>query len=121
MGSKFAHPSKISVVRPLHLLHRTCEPGYPPRLCRVPRHRLSIQGTFVRLIKPRFIDRGRQCAKVRCLHCGFTRAKNTTRQIEHLQECQAYLNSPEASAHINENANMDGTPSQSVLNGTHPN
>jgi hypothetical protein len=70
---------------------------------------------------PAVADRRPQCAKVRCLHCGFTRAKNTTRQIEHLQECQAYLNSPEASAHINENANMDGTPSQSVLNGTHPN
>jgi len=60
-----------------------------------------------------------QCAKVRCLHCGFTRAKNTTRQIEHLQECQAYLNSPEAAAHLAESSsNVDP---QAVLNGTQPN
>lgn len=54
------------------------------------------------------------------------RAKNTTRQIEHLQECQAYLNSPEAQAHLVQNP--DGTPidpnmpqSSGVLTGQHPN
>ena len=74
-----------------------------------------------------------QCAKVRCLHCGFTRAKNTTRQIEHLQSCQAYLQSPDASAHLQQTpqnvpgtvdpASMaqDTTPSRGILNGTHPN
>lgn len=41
-----------------------------------------------------------KCNKVRCLHCGFVRAKNTTRQIEHLQDCQRYLASPEAQAHL---------------------
>ncbi|KAF1816224.1 heme oxygenase-like protein [Eremomyces bilateralis CBS 781.70] len=69
-----------------------------------------------------------KCNKVRCLHCGYVRAKNTTRQIEHLQECQAYLDSPEAAAHLS--ANVDGTPvgptmgentTSQMLNGTHPN
>lgn len=41
-----------------------------------------------------------KCNKVRCLHCGFVRAKNTTRQIEHLQDCQAYLASSDAQAHL---------------------
>ncbi|KAH6639243.1 hypothetical protein C7974DRAFT_410225 [Boeremia exigua] len=45
-------------------------------------------------------DTPSKCNKVRCQHCGFVRAKNTTRQIEHLQECQAYLNSPDAQAHL---------------------
>lgn len=42
-----------------------------------------------------------QCAKVRCVHCGFVRAKNTTRQIEHLQECTAYQQSPEGQRAMN--------------------
>ena len=75
-----------------------------------------------------------QCSKVRCLFCGFVRAKNTTRQIEHLQECQAYLASPDAQAHLSQLAqSVDGPsldarmapPSASgpsnILNGTHPN
>ncbi|KAK7528308.1 uncharacterized protein IWZ02DRAFT_6335 [Phyllosticta citriasiana] len=76
-----------------------------------------------------------KCAKVRCLHCGFTRAKNTTRQIEHLQSCQAYLNSPDAmpyiqstnrdstgaSGSIDPNMTQESTPNRSILNGTHPN
>ncbi|KAI4961665.1 hypothetical protein J4E86_000694 [Alternaria arbusti] len=45
-------------------------------------------------------DTPSKCNKVRCLHCGFVRAKNTTRQIEHLQDCQRYLTSPEAQAHL---------------------
>ena len=44
-------------------------------------------------------DTPSKCNKVRCLHCGFVRAKNTTRQIEHLQDCQAYLASPDAQGH----------------------
>jgi thiaminase len=57
------------------------------------------------------------------MHCGFTRAKNTTRQIEHLQECQAYLDSPDASAHIAapENPELSAEETRAVLNGTHPN
>ena len=36
-----------------------------------------------------------QCMRVRCLACGFVRAKNTTRQVEHLATCQEFLNSTE--------------------------
>ncbi|KAF2465306.1 heme oxygenase-like protein [Lindgomyces ingoldianus] len=75
-------------------------------------------------------DTPSKCNKVRCLHCGFVRAKNTTRQIEHLQECQAYLNSPDAQVHLVPNA--QGTPLEQtmpqassqgpgILNGQHPN
>ncbi|KAF2261389.1 heme oxygenase-like protein [Lojkania enalia] len=83
-------------------------------------------------------DTPSKCNKVRCLHCGFVRAKNTTRQIEHLQECQNYLNSPDAQAHLVQNANNNsnnnnnsnpldanniaqGSGAPSILNGQHPN
>ena len=57
------------------------------------------------------------------------RAKNTTRQIEHLQECQPYLASPDAQAHLvqtAESAQLEPVASQaarapSILNGQHPN
>ncbi|KAF1982579.1 heme oxygenase-like protein [Aulographum hederae CBS 113979] len=75
-----------------------------------------------------------KCTKVRCLHCGFVRAKNTTRQIEHLQQCQIYLASPEAAQHAAQNPDStQSTPSSHIdpamnpnttrgmLNGTHPN
>jgi hypothetical protein len=70
---------------------------------------------------------------VRCLHCGFVRAKNTTRQIEHLQECPQYLASPDAQAHMAQqqqqvqqqndgamDSSMSQAPSQ-ILNGQAPN
>lgn len=78
-------------------------------------------------------DTPSKCNKVRCLHCGFVRAKNTTRQIEHLQDCQAYLNSPEAQAHLQQPpsqqtqtqdaSQVDPTIPQGsgVLSGQHPN
>ncbi|KAF1930449.1 heme oxygenase-like protein [Didymella exigua CBS 183.55] len=73
-------------------------------------------------------DTPSKCNRVRCQHCGFVRAKNTTRQIEHLQECQAYLNSPEAQAHMIANQSsqsmVDSTMSQApsaILNGQQPN
>ncbi|KAF2755459.1 heme oxygenase-like protein [Pseudovirgaria hyperparasitica] len=75
-------------------------------------------------------DTPSKCNKVRCRHCGYVRAKNTTRQIEHLQECQSYLQSPEALAHlatINPTNSNGGTeiptrpPGPGILNGTHPN
>ncbi|KAH7108666.1 hypothetical protein B0J11DRAFT_449552 [Dendryphion nanum] len=81
-------------------------------------------------------DTPSKCNKVRCLHCGFVRAKNTTRQIEHLQECQSYLASPEAQTFLNNQANnnADNNPQQqidgniphvsagsSILTGQHPN
>lgn len=77
-------------------------------------------------------DTPSKCNKVRCLHCGFVRAKNTTRQIEHLQECQAYLQSADAQAHLSQQQNGEGTPidgngppqstgAPSILTGQHPN
>ncbi|KAK4504333.1 hypothetical protein PRZ48_005249 [Zasmidium cellare] len=39
-----------------------------------------------------------KCMRVRCLSCGYVRAKNTTRQVEHLAQCQSFLNSTEGQA-----------------------
>ena len=73
-------------------------------------------------------DTPSKCNKVRCQYCGFVRAKNTTRQIEHLQECQAYLNSAEAQAHAASQAgqsmadvNMSQGSSVAILSGQQPN
>lgn len=35
-----------------------------------------------------------QCARVRCQSCGFVRAKNATRQLEHLSQCREFLVTP---------------------------
>lgn len=44
----------------------------------------------------RFIgSRNLQCMRSRCQYCGAVRAKNSTRQYEHLQQCSAFLNSSE--------------------------
>ncbi|CAI6334875.1 unnamed protein product [Periconia digitata] len=82
-------------------------------------------------------DTPSKCNKVRCLHCGFVRAKNTTRQIEHLQDCQQYLASADAQAHLQQplsqqppqhqqsqdGTQVDTTVTQAggVLSGQHPN
>jgi hypothetical protein len=52
------------------------------------------------------------------------RAKNTTRQIEHLQECQTYLASPEAQAHMaaqQQNVEQPMSQAPQILNGQAPN
>ncbi|KAF2800293.1 heme oxygenase-like protein [Melanomma pulvis-pyrius CBS 109.77] len=79
-------------------------------------------------------DTPTKCNKVRCLHCGFVRAKNTTRQIEHLQECTSYLASPDAQAYLDAqvaaaegsalNPNIQqhsAATTGSILTGQHPN
>ncbi|KIV99665.1 uncharacterized protein PV09_08720 [Verruconis gallopava] len=67
-------------------------------------------------------DSPSKCLKVRCLHCGYTRAKNTTRQIEHLQTCQQYLASPDAQQHMqSDHGAIDADSQRAMLNGTHPN
>ncbi|KAJ4352019.1 uncharacterized protein N0V89_007365 [Didymosphaeria variabile] len=70
-------------------------------------------------------DTPSKCNKVRCLHCGFVRAKNTTRQIEHLHACEAYLASPEAqqwhAQNGDENSMNAGMAPNSVLSGQQPN
>jgi len=48
------------------------------------------------------------------------RAKNTTRQIEHLQECQAFLSSADAQ-NLNNGNDGDESTTRAMLNGTHPN
>ncbi|KAK4983827.1 hypothetical protein LTR50_006995 [Elasticomyces elasticus] len=53
-----------------------------------------------------------KCNKVRCIHCGFVRAKNTTRQLEHLQQCQLYLSSPDAIVAMNNVGAPASTPGQ---------
>ncbi|KAF2633114.1 hypothetical protein BU25DRAFT_406368 [Macroventuria anomochaeta] len=38
---------------------------------------------------------GHKCARVRCHSCGFVRAKNATRQAEHLIQCKEFLSTAE--------------------------
>lgn len=46
-----------------------------------------------------FVDLYRlQCMRTRCKYCGAVRAKNSTRQVEHLQQCHEFLNSTEGQA-----------------------
>lgn len=40
--------------------------------------------------------------RARCKYCGFVRAKNTTRQFEHVQQCNEFLNSTEGQMAIAE-------------------
>jgi len=58
---------------------------------------LEVHNAFVEFQDPADPTK---CAKVKCKHCGYTRAKNTTRQIEHLQECSKYLAAPEGIAAV---------------------
>ncbi|KAL1304042.1 hypothetical protein AAFC00_000479 [Neodothiora populina] len=51
-----------------------------------------------------------KCNKVRCVHCGFVRAKNTTRQVEHLQDCSAYLNSQQQQQQEQQQSSQQPTP-----------
>lgn len=51
-----------------------------------------------------------QCMRVRCLSCGFVRAKNTTRQVEHLGTCELFKNSPEGAAAV-ANGELEMAPS----------
>lgn len=56
--------------------------------------------------------------RVRCLSCGFVRAKNTTRQVEHLGECQPFLSSPEGQqALANGELELNATSGRPSLGG----
>ncbi|WPH01646.1 heme oxygenase-like protein [Acrodontium crateriforme] len=66
-----------------------------------------------------------KCMRVRCLACGFVRAKNSTRQIEHLLSCEQFANSSEglvafASGEIKTPANYGKRPAASSHAGTAP-
>ncbi|KAF7191124.1 putative transcription factor [Pseudocercospora fuligena] len=50
-----------------------------------------------------------KCMRVRCLSCGFVRAKNTTRQVEHLATCQDFLTSTEGQQAV-QNGELEMTP-----------
>ncbi|KAF2720889.1 heme oxygenase-like protein [Polychaeton citri CBS 116435] len=52
-----------------------------------------------------------KCMRVRCLHCGFVRAKNTTRQVEHLLSCKDYLESAEGQQAVT-NGELQLNPAQ---------
>ncbi|THY53593.1 heme oxygenase-like protein [Aureobasidium pullulans] len=63
-------------------------------------------------------DNPTKCNKVRCTYCGFVRAKNTTRQVEHLQECQQYLNSPDYVESLNDtDAQQPDEGNTSIMSG----
>lgn len=47
--------------------------------------------------------------RVRCHHCGFVRAKNTTRQVEHLAGCREFLASSEGQQAL-ANGDLQPTP-----------
>ncbi|KXT01263.1 hypothetical protein AC578_3798 [Pseudocercospora eumusae] len=50
-----------------------------------------------------------KCMRVRCLSCGFVRAKNTTRQVEHLATCQDFLTSTEGQQAV-QNGELEMAP-----------
>ncbi|KAK5701204.1 hypothetical protein LTR17_022780 [Elasticomyces elasticus] len=57
-----------------------------------------------------------KCMRVRCHYCGYVRAKNTTRQVEHLAGCRDFLASTEGQQAL---ANGDlMTPGEANPNGT---
>lgn len=67
-----------------------------------------------------------QCMRVRCNHCGFQRAKNSTRQVEHLQSCKDFLNTTEgetalANGELNSNHHAIRPGPTDVYRGNKPN
>ena len=57
-----------------------------------------------------------KCMRVRCLHCGFVRAKNTTRQVEHLAACKEFLGSTEGQEALANGDLVTSGSSQSTAN-----
>ena len=49
-----------------------------------------------------------QCMRARCKYCGFVRAKNSTRQFEHLQQCNEFHNSTEGQQALADGSLMMG-------------
>ncbi|GAB1738394.1 hypothetical protein NU219Hw_g3203t1 [Hortaea werneckii] len=79
-SSPYAHPEQLT----------SAGPSYTPTMTR---HRnYDISKAF-----DEFYDdsAAQKCMRVRCLSCGYVRAKNTTRQVEHLASCQEFLSSTE--------------------------
>jgi hypothetical protein len=88
---------------------------------------LLIQGTDISKSFDEFWDdtASQKCMRVRCQHCGFVRAKNTTRQVEHLANCRDFLNSADGQQAIaNGDLVMPGGPgsnSKDIWRGGAPN
>lgn len=64
--------------------------------------------------------------RVRCKHCGFVRAKNTTRQVEHLANCRHFLDSADgqqaiASGDLQLNIPEAASGSGDIWRGSAPN
>lgn len=70
---------------------------------------------FVALFNTRPCLTASKCMRVRCLHCGFVRAKNTTRQVEHLSTCRDFLSSAEGQQAIADGGLL---PVQAESNGS---
>ena len=62
------------------------------------------------------LQRNQQCMRARCKFCGFLRAKNTTRQFEHLQQCNEFLNSSEGQQAIADGFSQQ-TPGEANVSG----
>ena len=45
-------------------------------------------------------DPAQKCLRARCLHCGYVRACNITRQTEHLLQCKDWIDSPDGQTAI---------------------
>ncbi|KAG8676088.1 hypothetical protein FPOAC2_02169 [Fusarium poae] len=64
-----------------------------------------------------------KCARVRCKSCGFVRAKNATRQADHLMQCKDFIATTEgeellASGSLTHNVQQQQSPA--IWNGTRP-
>lgn len=69
-----------------------------------------------------------QCMRARCKYCGFARAKNSTRQYEHLQQCHEFHNTTEGKQAVDDGlltsapTDQNGQiPAKSIWRGGAPN
>ncbi|EMC99553.1 hypothetical protein BAUCODRAFT_340725 [Baudoinia panamericana UAMH 10762] len=66
-----------------------------------------------------------KCMRVRCRYCGFVRAKNTTRQVEHLGVCHEFLSSTEGQQALTNGdlipVSNDQSPNNAIWRGGAPN
>ncbi|OQO14949.1 hypothetical protein B0A48_00331 [Cryoendolithus antarcticus] len=66
---------------------------YTPELASRPGGKV-LQKDYQKDAYEEYYDESQKCVRVRCKHCGFVRAKNSTRQLEHLfSTCNDFLSS----------------------------
>nr|OQO21742.1 hypothetical protein B0A51_09094 [Rachicladosporium sp. CCFEE 5018] len=66
---------------------------YTPELASRPGGKV-LQKDYQKDAYEEYYDESQKCVRVRCKHCGFVRAKNSTRQLEHLfSACNDFLSS----------------------------